>query len=169
MVQLRLIPVFEDPEFVNAATEYEKIWQADGEQILNALEKHSQLPLNENRIAVVVYEGVSYSGRDVHDVMKLRASYSEDIKKGTLIHELSHRLMFQMDAQSTSDTRDIHEILFLFLYDVWAEVYGSEFANKKVAHERSLSARYEDAWSKTLKLDTTERKQHWALYLKNHQ
>lgn len=155
MIELRFIPIFKDQAFTIACTEYERIWAEDGERIVATLEKYTGFTLNEERIAALVYEGPSFSGRNEHDAMKLRASYYHDTKKGTLVHELAHRLTFHIDHE---DSEACHRFLFLFLYDVWEELYGTAFADANVAIESARSDMYQRAWEFALELSPSERR-----------
>lgn len=158
MLTLRFIPVFEDAHFVEAALEYEKIWKKDGEKIVATLEKLTGISFIEKRIAAIVYEGISYSGRGPSDVMKLRASYTADVKKGTLIHELSHRLLFNALIQGE---RDDHEVINLFLARAWTEIYGTEFTDTMIETEKKLSGRYADMWNAALSLNEKEQQEKY--------
>lgn len=162
MISLRFIPIFEDKEFVDAVNEYQQIWEAEGAKIVDAFKKIAGLSLVESRIAIVVYEGVSFSGRTPDDMMKLRASYNADVKKGTLVHELSHRLLFNMKKRPEGDE---HPIINLFLYDVWVNLYGEGFANKMVEIEKTRDERYLKAWDFALSLSKEERKEKFSSLL----
>ncbi|MCI0619572.1 hypothetical protein L0Y40_00855 [Candidatus Wolfebacteria bacterium] len=123
----------------------------------STLEKFSGLSFVEQRIGAVVYEWISFSGRSPKDIMRLRASYPRDVKKGTLVHELGHRLLFGVDT--SRDGLDEEKVLFLFLHDVRTEVYGKEFADAQVAIESALTGVYDyaEAWKWTLGLGTKGR------------
>lgn len=162
MITIRFIPIFEDEEFIDAVSEYQEIWNTEGTKITDAFKNIVGLSLVENRIAVVVYEGVSFSGRTPDDMMKLRASYDADVKKGTLIHELSHRLLFNLKKRPEGDE---HPIINLFLYDVWVELYGEDFANNMVEIEKTRDERYLKAWDFALSLSKEERKEKFASFL----
>lgn len=153
MISIRFIPIFEDKEFVDAVNEYTDIWQSEAEKIIGAFKKITNLSLVEDRIACVIYEGISFSGRSPEDMMKLRASYNTETKKATLIHELSHRLLFNLKTQPNMDE---HQTINLFLYDVWIELYGEDFANRMVEIEKKRAEKYTEAWN-------------WALFLNKEQ
>jgi hypothetical protein len=94
---------------------------------------------------VIVYEAVSYSGYKDRP-MRLRASYPEDVKKATLVHELGHRLNSQL--RNRPKEVDEHRILFLYLHEVWTKLYGKWFADEmvKVEKKRKELCDYESAW-----------------------
>jgi len=165
MTLLRFIPQFEDPDLLQATAEYEEIWKTDGERIEAVFMEHTGLALCEDRIAVIVYEGMSFSGRNPVDLMRLRASYTTDVKKGTLIHELAHRFTFNVNYKATVDE---HEIINLFLCDVWVELYGTDFAKQMVKHEKSLNSLYVAAWEKILVLSKEVRQEKWQQFLQLH-
>lgn len=169
-------PESDDPKLVEATKEYQEIWQTDGEKIVSVMTKISGLEFQDNHIKAIVYEGVSRSGRNVNMPMRLRASYPLEVKKGTLIHELGHRLLFpivdpakeNLQFDETNKDLDSHQILFLILYEVWTELYGKEFADKNVEIEsrRKGIYDYEKAWCWALNLEKDERAEIFADLIK---
>ncbi len=156
MTMLRFIPIFEEEEFIVACSEYEDIWKSESDSILEAIKDFTGLGLEESRIAVVVYEGVSFSGRGPNDIMKLRASYDKDVKKATLIHELSHRLLFRFKTESSEEE---HKLLYLFLFDVWDHLYGIDYANRMVDIESGRTNIYKAAWDYALSMNQEKRQE----------
>lgn len=112
--------------FRDATDEYRAIWHKEGARIVAAMERPTGLRFEPGPIDVSVYEGVSYSGGGGRPML-LRASYAEPTKRGTLVHELSHRL-----ASGVPFKGDHHELIFLFLYDVWVDLWGQPFADEQV-------------------------------------
>lgn len=155
MISIRFIPIFEDTEFIEAAKEYEYIWKQENAHIIEAFKTVTGLSFLEDRIACVVYEGMSMSGRTVDDIMKLRASYDVEVKKGTLVHELAHRLAFNIKNHPAD--LDAHQVINLFLYDTWVELYGEEFANRMVEVEKGRTEMYKHAWEWALAFSKAER------------
>jgi hypothetical protein len=146
----------ESEKFEEATRRYQDIWNAEGGKMIEAMEIVSGLRFLETEIPVIVFEGASSSGfRD--KPMKLRASYPEEVKKATLIHELGHRLNSQLKNRPTDI--DEHRILFLYLYDVWTKLYGRSFADRMVAVEKKRRGiyDYETAWNWALSLSEEER------------
>ena len=145
-------PLSDGKELIDATFEYKEIWKSESEKIIAMFEKVSGSKFIEKEIKVVVDEGISRSGRSESDPMRLRASYSVDVKKATLIHELGHRFLFQFENKKHG--LDAHQILFLILYDIWAELYGKEFADKQVAIESARKGvyDYETTWKWALAL-----------------
>lgn len=154
--------VAETNEFAESVEEYRAIWEKDGSRIVDILEHVTGLSFERGPIQAVVYEGISSSGYHEHP-MKLRASYPKATKQGTLVHELSHRMIADLVTKDFDD----HPVIFLFLYDAWVELWGKEFADGQVAVE---SARrgfydYESAWRAVLALTPEERTKRWRRFL----
>ncbi len=112
-------------EFDDATSAYAQIWQNEGSKITKAMERISKIEFNGRSIQAIIFGGMSSSGEG-DKPMYLRASYRPETKKATLIHELGHRLL--ADIPITSEIQE-HNKLFLILYDVWVDLYGTEFAN----------------------------------------
>ena len=141
------------PAFAPANEEYRRLWQADGERIVAAMEGVTGLPFPKSPIEVLVSEGrpmTAYDGRTI----RLRASYSPAYKKATLVHELGHRLALGLPRSAGLDD---HKLLYLFLYDAWTDLYGRAFADRMVAIERRIAPSYDEAWSWALAMTREER------------
>ena len=147
--------------FETAAQEYRRLWADDGERIVRAMESVSGLTFispqfADTAITAIVFEGVSYSGYR-QSAMRLRASYSPDTKRATLIHELGHRLQAGLFRRSEEE----HGYLFLWIYDVWVQLYGQQFADEQVIVERRRGGPYPAAWDAALALTPAERAARW--------
>ena len=117
-------------EVFRAATEeYTEIWAKEGPRIVAAMERQGTR-FEPGPIEVSIYEGTSYSGERGRRPMLLRASYPAETKRGTLVHELAHRL-----AAGVPFKGDHHELIFLFVYDVWVDLWGQPFADGQVRIE----------------------------------
>ena len=140
--------------FRAATGEYRDIWTKDGSRIVEALERVAGLRFEPGPIQVSVYEGTSYSGERGGRPMLMRASYPTETKRGTLVHELAHRLAADVPFKG-----DHHELIFLFVYDVWVELWGQPFADDQVRIEslRKGGVDYEGIWKKTLAQPAEER------------
>jgi hypothetical protein len=143
------------PEYADAAGEYRRLWQAEGNRIVAAMEAATGLSFPAERVDAIVSEGrpmASFDGRTI----RLRASYSPAYKKATLAHEIGHRLTF---AFPRSAGLDDHRLLYLFLYDVWTDLYGRDFADRMVSIERRIpgSYDYDSAWTWALAMTRAER------------
>ena len=153
---LRLTFVPESVTFGAAAREYTELWSAEGERIVRAMESVSGLTFRDSAVTVIVYEGISMSGfRDIP--MRMRASYSADTKKATLVHELGHRLQSGLFRREEEE----HGPLFLWLYDVWVQLYGREFADAQVEIEKRRRGPYPAAWDAALALAPAARAAVW--------
>ena len=141
--------------FRAATEEYQAIWARDGSRIVVAMERATGLQFEAGPIEVSVYEGTSLSGIRDQTPMRLRASYSTDTKRATLVHELGHRLIGHL----VPGTFDDHPVIFLFIYDVWVELWGQAFADEQVSVERKRRgpADYDGIWQTTLALSRAER------------
>lgn len=141
--------------FDSATREYRRIWSNEGNRVIEAMETHSGVSFAQGKVKAIVFEGVSSSGRG--DIpMKLRASYPNDTKKATLVHELGHRLLAGVP---TTPEIDEHRKLFLVLYDIWVELYGRDFADAQVLIEKKRKGRYdyESAWNWALSFTPEQR------------
>ena len=156
MISLNFKPLYNKKDLVKATKEYQEIFQKDGQKIIDAFEEIGGKKFKETKIDVLVYEGISTSGRK-NEPMKLRASYPHDVKKATLIHELGHRFLF--DCEDNEKELDSHQILFLILYDIWTKLYGTKFANEQVKVESGRKGiyDYEKTWKWTLNLTKKDR------------
>ncbi len=146
----------ESEKFEAATKEYRVLWQAEGDRMIKALEKVSGLKFKETEFETIVFEGISRSGYPGGSPMKMRASYTADTKKATLIHELGHRHISQLEKRP-SDI-DEHSVLFLILYDIWVDLYGKKFADAQVEIEKGRRGPYPAAWEYSLKMTRKERK-----------
>lgn len=143
------------PRFESAAQEYRQIWEAEGGRIIAELESETGLTFPDRAIPVAVREGVSGVTLDGRR-MFMRASYSAEEKKGALIHELGHLLVLPL----VSLRREVgeHRLLSLFLYDVWTDLYGRDFADRMVEFERRKHRRYRAAWAWALAMTREQRR-----------
>jgi len=153
-VSIRFSPVSWGSE--EAAREYQAVWDAEGDRIVDAMEGVSGLKFVETRIEAIVYEGISRSGSQ-NSPMMMRASYPAATKKATLIHELGHRFISQLKRRPRD--LDEHRVLFLVLYDIWLKLYGKGFADEQVDVEQARRGVYDyrAAWEWALSLNEGQR------------
>ena len=156
----------ESDDFAAATKEYQFLWQAEGDRMIAAMEKVSGLKFKETEFGAIVFEGVSRSGRPGGAPMKMRASYSPDTKKATLIHEIGHRHISQLTKRP--DGIDEHSVLFLILYDIWVELYGKKFADEQVEVEKKRRGPYPAAWEYALKMTKSERENKFKEIVKTN-
>ena len=158
---VRVTFVAQSDSFAAAARAYTELWAEDGERIVPTMERISGLRFvtpeyADTAIIANVLERASSSGyRDTP--MALRASYPPDTKRATLIHELGHRLQGNLFRAGEEE----HEELFLWVYDVWVELYGQTFADEQVVVEKRRGERYVRAWDAALASSAGERAARW--------
>jgi hypothetical protein len=142
------------------ARTYHKIWDEFGERIIDAFETVTCLPFTERHVAAVVADDVSHSGGPQHP-MQLRGTYTRAMKQATLVHELGHRHLWQLNERL--DGVDGHMTLYLVLDEVWAQVWGERFAMQRIAAESDWEASYdyERAWRWSRSLPRAERVRLW--------
>lgn len=154
--ELDFVP--QEPAFAPTVEEYKAIWNEEGNRIVGALEAATGLSMETGPIRAIICECVSYSGYG-ETPMQLRASYPATTKRATLVHELSHRLISDVAPEGV----DQHPVIFLFVYDVWVELWGTEFADAEVVVEsrRRGLYDYESAWRDALALGAAGRRERW--------
>ena len=136
-----------------ATGDYRRIWEMEGERIVASFEAIVGVEYPGSAIEAIVTEGrpmAAFDGRTI----RLRAGYRPTYMKATLVHELGHRLAFTLRPPAGLDD---HELLYLFLYDVWTDLYGQPFADRMAAIERRIGPRYAAAWDFALGLTRDER------------
>jgi hypothetical protein len=158
---LSFVPV--QPRFTGAAEEYREIWAAEGPRIVATMEADTGLAFPATPIDVFIHQGpgsmTSYDGRSI----RIRAGYSPDYKRATLIHEMGHRLTLGLPRTAELDD---HRILYLFLYDVWTDLYGQDFADRMVKIERRIPSTiydYDAAWRWALSMTREQRQARLAV------
>ncbi len=155
MLIINFYPDSDKKELTEAVEEYKKIWLDEADKIVESIKKVSGLSFVEKEINAIVFEGRPHS-----PPLSLKASYPHATKKASLIHELCHRLL---DGNGLSLPRGQnssleHKNLDLILYDIWADLYGQQFADKQVALESKRVQLYKDAWDYALSFTKDERK-----------
>jgi hypothetical protein len=152
-------------EYQAAADEYATIWAADGVRILSSLQRATGVTLPDGKIEVIVFEGVSNSGRP-GGPMHLRASYPYAVKQAAVVHELAHRYVEAL-ALRNSCFEDVHELLALLLSDVWGQLWGSSFVEDQSAVEAARSERYRRAWAGVLEMAPAARNRKLRAFLRS--
>jgi hypothetical protein len=142
-----------EPQYAPASEQYRRLWAAEGRRIVATMESVTGMLFPPAPIDAIVSEGrpmTSYDGRTI----RLRASYSAAYKKATLVHEMGHRLALALPRRAGLDD---HRLLYLFLYDVWTDLYGRDFADRMVSIERRIGPAYESAWAWALAMSREQR------------
>jgi len=157
MLQLTFTAEPDAPSLVRAVSAYQQLWAAEGERILDRIETLTGLRFAERRMSARVLEGPSRS----HPLV-LRASYDDDTKLATLVHELLHRVLSTggTDRPASREGQESlreHELVDLFLFDAWTDLYGEDFARRHVERESQLRPMYGEAWKRTLLMDRSAR------------
>ena len=159
MLKLKFTP--ENKNSVEAAKSYAKIWQKEGNRIVTAIENSTNLEFKDKFIEVTVFEGISQS-----HPMKLRASYDDETKTATLVHELLHRISADYMLKKPDPIDDLslglHKQIDLVLYDLWTGLFGEDVANRQVENESSRTALYKQAWEWALSLSKKQRAEIFA-------
>lgn len=159
-MNVNFYPESDEKELMDASMEYKEIWQESGQRIIESYKQTTGFAFIEKQINAVICEKPSYS----HPLI-LRASYQTDVKKGTLVHELGHRLLVGNNVAPSVQGKDYslnaHKQLFLVLFDVWRDLFGSEFAKKMVSVEKERGKIYEDAWDWALSFSKDMREQNF--------
>jgi hypothetical protein len=152
--------------FGAATQEYREIWGTEGRRIVASMERVTGLRFERRPIRAAIYEGPSFSGFG-EQAMQLRASYSPATKRATLVHELGHRLMGDLVPRDI----DHHSVIFLFVYDVWVELWGQAFADEQVTVERARTgslANYDKLWTDALTFSGAERAHRFKQFVQEH-
>ena len=137
---IHFIPSQTIPHPAAHLAEYKHLWSTCGSDVIAALEHTSRLHFAEPELLVLLVNDSSHSGSRNVPAMKLRYNYSKDVKLGTLMHELGHRLLFQLRANHPALTE--HQKLYLFLLDAWVHIKGPAFHDVMVSVESQRSERY---------------------------
>ena len=141
------------PTFAEAADSYQRIWEEDRDRIVAAMESATGLAFPTTPVEAIVSETramTAYHGRE----MRLRASYGATYKRATLVHEVGHLLTLTLPRNSGLDD---HRLLYLFLYDVWTDLYGESWAERMVDIERQIGPEYAEAWDWALAMTREQR------------
>lgn len=143
-----------------AVRAYQAIWDEYGDAIVAALESRTCLRFPERNVSAIIADATSNSGGPEHP-MRLRASYAPEVKQSTLVHELGHRHLWQLEERL--EEVDGHKTLYLVLDLVWEDVWGKAFAEERVRDESDWQANYDyaEAWIWARSLDANERTQLW--------
>jgi len=161
MLTITFYPDSDEDALIQASEDYQNIWDNEGEDIVSKIAEISNLKFIEKYINAVVFEGMSFS-----HPLSLRASYTAETKKATLIHELCHRLTFGNNLKHPTDNENlqltIHKKINLILYDIWVELYGEKFADEQVEIESKRQPFYKEAWNWALKYSKSERAENFS-------
>jgi hypothetical protein len=169
---INFYPEYDNPKFEKAAKEYAKLWKEEGERITKTIEEVSGLKFKERIINAIVYDRISMS-----HPLQLQTGLSLKEKRGTIAHEICHRLLWSNkikweDIKGKHGFRLLtHRPLDLILYDILVELYGEKVAKEEVKFEIELwdekdVSPYKIAWDWALGMTKEERKKEFKKYLK---
>lgn len=144
-----------EPRFESAADRYRTLWDEEGDRIVAALERTAGIAFPTAPIEVIVNGRSTMTALDGRTI-RFRAGYSRAFAKGTMVHEMGHRLALGLTRTAEIDD---HRVLYLFLYDAWTDLYGRDFADRMVALERRFANGYDydGAWRWALAMNRTQR------------
>ena len=144
-----------EPRFEGTAGYYRQLWHAEGPRIMATLERVSGFAFPDRPLEIILRDGRPMTGYGC-SAIRLRGTYMGPTAVGTLIHELGHCLAAAMPRSAGLDE---HRLLYLFLYDVWTDLYGSAFADRMVSLERRITTGfdYDGAWTWALAMTREER------------
>jgi hypothetical protein len=144
--------------------EYLSIWRCYGEKIIKTFYKITNLPFIEDKIIGIVGEGDANkdnnAGKNINKPMLFR--YNIRNKLGTILHELSHRLIMEHAIFEKSKKKfnftDEHQIIDLFLFDVMEDMFGKKAALFRVEYEKGFfDPKYSRCWNEAINLTKKER------------
>ena len=143
------------PRYAPETEEFRRLWDAQGPRIVAALEAATGAAFPPSQIEVIVSGNppmTAYDGRTI----RLKGNYSADYRLATLVHEMGHRLALTLPRSADLDD---HRLLYLFLYDVWTDLYGRDYADHMVRIERRIPGEYDydAAWSWALAMTREQR------------
>jgi hypothetical protein len=160
MLKINFFPDSDKRDISSHVKEYENIWNEFGEKIVEAFEKYSGLKFNETYVNALVFGAGNLS--QSHPLC-LKANCETDEKKSLLLHELAHRIIYRKrklpNIEDNKDSTLLHFHMNLFLFDVWKEVFGNEFALQSIEREKLYAEKYKTAWEKFEQHTEDERKQ----------
>ena len=122
-----------DPQHGEFADSARKLWQVDGSRVIAALQAASGLRFRDQEITVIMRGATASSGAAGNPNSPLRLDLRYPILM-SLTHELGHRLNAQLthlppELKSGHGGLDAHKLLYLYLYEVWVQLYGTQTAD----------------------------------------
>lgn len=162
MLKISFYPESDIEDFKQAVSEYENIWNQDGERIIKSWEEHTGLKFRESFINAVIGGTRSHS-----HPLHFRYNYSANQKKAALIHELGHRILYKLiPGMGRASGLEHHKLLDLVLGDVIKDVYGDDLLKETIEWEGSrLDKLYKEAWDWALSFNPEERKDRFKKIL----
>ena len=166
MLTIKFYPDSDIKKMESPTGRYEEIWRREGGKIVKKIEEASGLKFKESCINAIVFVA-KLPSRSCP--LSLGANLTDERKLAVLIHELCHRILaaneiglLKNQFQSEQErTYEVHKVLNLFLYDIWSDLYGEDFAKRNVEAEIGLktSQIYKKAWKWALSMSREKRKE----------
>ena len=164
MLKIKFRPGWDKKELILETEKWQALWDREGKRITNVIQEVSGLEFKEKSINAIIYERVSRS-----HPLSLNAYFPEEYRKGLLVHELCHRLLYGNNIHH-DDSFEQHKQINLILYDVWEQLYGNEFAeemvNREMNHPKAPIYKWKEAWEYVLKTDKKIRKKKFSQLIK---
>jgi hypothetical protein len=166
-MQINFYPEYDNPEFEKAAKKYGKIWEEEGDKIIEVIEKISGLKFKEKIINAITYKYGSWAYP-----LSLQVDLPPKFKKCSIIHELCHRLVRGNNFETKKYTiKNTHKQIDLILFDILSTLYGEEIAKEEIEFEISLwtgkgISPYKIAWDWALSMTKEERQKLWKKSLR---
>jgi hypothetical protein len=160
MLKINFHPECDIPRFIEGAQEYEKIWKEDGEKITKTIESISGFQFRAEEYNAIILDNKPSGSYP----LILLSSYSLEKKQSTLVHELTHKALRRNEAMKQSELEN-HKVLNLVLYDIWTELYGSEFADNAIKGEAIWSDIYKESWDWAMAFSKEERRDEYKKYV----
>ncbi len=163
MLKINFLPDSDLEDVSEAISQYQAIWDSDGEKIVKAWEDVTGYKFKETFINATIW-----GGRGGHSSPLALTAWRKSIddKKLHLVHELGHRVLLLPRREIYKKTRIFddslsnHKVLDLVLYDVYEMVYGKEFRDYAVKQDSEmLPPLYKEAWDFALSFKTKEERQ----------
>lgn len=149
-------------DYSQAVDEYQQIWTESGKKIISVWEQITSLQFQEKQINAIIFNGVSHS-----HPLSLRYNIDFERKKSVLVHELGHRLIYGRVKQPDYSSLENHKTLFLVLYEVFVELFGTDFAHNAVEWDKNLPRdEFKRAWEWALQFSAEERREEFEKRIK---
>lgn len=156
-MKITFYPSTNDADLIEAAKEYQNIWDADSDKIIDTYQKLSGLSFKTEAINAIVHSGKTYS-----HPLTLRSNLDAMEKRLTLVHELGHWLFVDNNIKFKDNSDrwlEAERQMFLILFDVCVELVGEKETLIQVEKDKKKRRLYIDSWEWALSF-TKEERQH---------
>ncbi len=159
MVQINFYPESDKKGYLKSVEEYKTVWQNNGKKVVELIEKYTKMHFKSKIINAIIFDEISYSVP-----LQLEYYLSDNQKIATLTHELLHRLLIENGylLPKRDFTKEVHKIIYLVLFDIWADLFGIIMAKKNVKNEIGYGdINYKKAWVWALSFSKEQRKKEF--------